>query len=188
MYRSRLSFGEMTWYAQARVSRGRCLEISVFANLLLPWWFFKVWAPLPDTPKSTHNVGDLGSIAGLGRSPGKGKGYPLQYSGLENSRLHSLWGHKELDRTDFHFLDTHSLYVWWKGAYIPRVWNLNPKKRLFLPSLRPPHCMYCFSRRICFYSYLKLIIFSQLTLYNVLFFNLKKFCTILKVNSHVGCS
>ena len=30
-------------------------------------------------------MGDLGSISGLGRSPGEGKGYPLQYSGLENS-------------------------------------------------------------------------------------------------------
>ena len=35
--------------------------------------------------ESTCNAGDLGSIPGLGRSPGKGKGYPLQYSGLENS-------------------------------------------------------------------------------------------------------
>ena len=33
---------------------------------------------------SACNVGDLGSIPGLGRSPGDGKGYPLQYSGLEN--------------------------------------------------------------------------------------------------------
>ena len=31
------------------------------------------------------NVGDLGSIPRLGRSSGEGKGYPLQYSGLENS-------------------------------------------------------------------------------------------------------
>ena len=30
------------------------------------------------------NVGDLGLISGLGRSPGEGTGYPLQYSGLEN--------------------------------------------------------------------------------------------------------
>ena len=30
-------------------------------------------------------LGDLGSIPGLGRSPGEGKGYSLQYSGLENS-------------------------------------------------------------------------------------------------------
>ena len=31
------------------------------------------------------NVGDLGSVPGLGRSPGEGNGYPLQYSGQENS-------------------------------------------------------------------------------------------------------
>ena len=31
------------------------------------------------------NAGDLGSIPGLGRSPREGKGYPIQYSGLENS-------------------------------------------------------------------------------------------------------
>ena len=35
--------------------------------------------------ESTCNSGDLGLIPGLGRSPGEGKGYPLQYSGLENS-------------------------------------------------------------------------------------------------------
>ena len=35
--------------------------------------------------ESTCNVGYLGLIPGLGRSPGEGKGYPLEYSGLENS-------------------------------------------------------------------------------------------------------
>ena len=35
--------------------------------------------------ESAHNVGDLGYILGLGRSPGEGKGSPFQYSGLENS-------------------------------------------------------------------------------------------------------
>ena len=35
--------------------------------------------------ESTFNAGDLGSSSGLGRSPGKEKGYSLQYSGLENS-------------------------------------------------------------------------------------------------------
>ena len=34
--------------------------------------------------ESTCNAADLGSIPGLGRFPGKGIGYPLQYSGLEN--------------------------------------------------------------------------------------------------------
>ena len=35
--------------------------------------------------ESACNVGDLGLIPGLGRYPGEGNGYPLQYSGLENS-------------------------------------------------------------------------------------------------------
>ena len=35
--------------------------------------------------ESACNVGNLGSIPGMGRSPGEGKSYPLQYSGLENS-------------------------------------------------------------------------------------------------------
>ena len=41
--------------------------------------------------ESACNVGDLDSIPGLGRSPGEGKGCPLQYSCLENSmdRKHS---------------------------------------------------------------------------------------------------
>ena len=51
--------------------------------------------------ESTYNEGDLGSIPGLGRSPGEGKGYPLQCSGLENSMdcvLHG--GGKESDTTE----------------------------------------------------------------------------------------
>ena len=38
-----------------------------------------------DDKESVCSAGDLGSIPGLGRSPGEGKGYPLQYSGLDNS-------------------------------------------------------------------------------------------------------
>ena len=41
-----------------------------------------------DGKESAGNAGDLGSILGLGRSPGEVKGYPLQYSGLENSMVH----------------------------------------------------------------------------------------------------
>ena len=42
--------------------------------------------PCGSTDKeSACNAGDLGSTPGLGRSPGEGKGYPLQYSGLENA-------------------------------------------------------------------------------------------------------
>ena len=46
--------------------------------------------------ESACSVGDLGSIPELGS---EGKGYPLQYSGLENS-LDSPWGCKELDTTE----------------------------------------------------------------------------------------
>ena len=55
--------------------------------------------------ESACNAGDLGLIPGLRRSPGEQKGYPLQYSGLENS-MDSPWGRKELDMTErlsFHF-------------------------------------------------------------------------------------
>ena len=56
--------------------------------------------------ESTCNAGDLDSIPGLGRSPGVGKGYPLQYSGLENSMDYTVHGvSKSWTRlSDFHFL------------------------------------------------------------------------------------
>ena len=41
---------------------------------------------------SACNVGDLGLILGLGRSPGEGNGSPLQYSCLENSMDRGAWG------------------------------------------------------------------------------------------------
>ena len=40
---------------------------------------------------SACNMGDLGSIPGLGRSPGEGNDNPLQYSGLENSMDRGAW-------------------------------------------------------------------------------------------------
>ena len=55
--------------------------------------------------KNACNVGDLDSIPRLGRSPGEGNGYPLQYSGLENSMdciVHGIaksWA----QLSDFHF-------------------------------------------------------------------------------------
>ena len=50
--------------------------------------------------ESACSVGDLGSIPGLGRSPGEGKGYPLQYSGLENSMDRIVHGVSESDTTE----------------------------------------------------------------------------------------
>ena len=61
------------------------------------------------------NVGDLGSIPGLGRFPGEGKGYPFQYSGLENS-MDCLGHGVTMSRTrlsvfHFYFMQLLSQYV-----------------------------------------------------------------------------
>ena len=50
------------------------------------------WSGSSDGKESACNVGDLGSIPGLGRSPGEGNGNPLQYSGLENSMDYIVHG------------------------------------------------------------------------------------------------
>ena len=44
-----------------------------------------------DGKASAYNMGDLGSIPGLGRSPGEGNGNPLQYSCLENPMDQGAW-------------------------------------------------------------------------------------------------
>ena len=65
-------------------------------------WLYPQWHTMNSSSagkESACNTGDLGSIPGLRRSPGEGKGYPLQYSGLENS-MDCPWGHKESDMTE----------------------------------------------------------------------------------------
>ena len=66
---------------------------------------FKSFPGESDSKESAYNAGDLGSILGLGRSPGRGHGNPLQYSCLENPHGqrnlvgYSPWGDKESDTT-----------------------------------------------------------------------------------------
>ena len=60
------------------------------------WLFEECFLHLPcGSPgkESAHSVGNLGSIPGLGRSPGEEKGYPFQCSGLENSTGSQTAGH-----------------------------------------------------------------------------------------------
>ena len=70
--------------------------------------------------ESACNAGDLGSIPGLGRSPGKGNSYPLQYSGLENSmdcivhKVTKSWTWLN----DFHILNS----KWWNCFWSFIVW------------------------------------------------------------------
>ena len=49
------------------------------------------YSPGSEGKVSACNVGDPGSIPGLGRSPGEGNGSPLQYSGLENPMDGGAW-------------------------------------------------------------------------------------------------
>ena len=68
----------------------------------LIFFFFKLRYGLPCGSagiESACNVGDLSSIPGLGRSLEEGKGSPLQYSGLENSRDYTVHG-VALDSTE----------------------------------------------------------------------------------------
>ena len=65
----------------------------------LPTQVFFVFCCGSAGKESTCNAGDLGLIPELGRSPGEGKGYPLQHSNLENS-MDSPWGRKESDMTE----------------------------------------------------------------------------------------
>ena len=69
---------------------------------------YKGFLGFPGSPAgkdSACNAGDLGSIPGLGRSPGEGKGYPLQYTGLENSMDYTVHGitKSRAGLSDFHF-------------------------------------------------------------------------------------
>ena len=59
-----------------------------------------------ETTFSAGGIGDAGLIPGLGRSSGDGKGYPLQYPGLENSMDCIVHGIKKSQTrlNDFHFI------------------------------------------------------------------------------------
>ena len=84
--------------------------------------------------ESTRNAWDLGSIHGLGRSPGEGKGYPLQYSGLENSMdcmvHHGVAKSRMVNEWQCHdciWHDTESICVikptWLTTSQLMYVWN-----------------------------------------------------------------
>ena len=90
----------------------------------LNWKNFSNWLPLVNIlgfsggsvgKESACNVGDLGSIPGLGRPLGEGNSYPLQYSGLENSMdciVHGVtksWA----QLSDFHFHVVHGVAKSW---------------------------------------------------------------------------
>ena len=98
--------------------------------------------------ESACNTGDLGSIPRLGRSLGKGTGYPLQYSGLENSMDYTVHGRAKgwTRLSNFHFLhkifkygyitesfcythETNTLYINYTAIQILKI-NIKIRKHL----------------------------------------------------------
>ena len=77
-----------------------CLTVFIF-----PW--YKYFPDRSVGKESTRNARDLGSIPGLGRSPGDRKDYPFQYSVLGNSRDYIVHGVTKswTQLSDFHFKD-----------------------------------------------------------------------------------
>ena len=62
--------------------------------------------------ESTCNVGDLGLIPGLESSPGERKGYPLQYSGMENSTDSIVHAKSRTQLSNVHFhLNLYAYFV-----------------------------------------------------------------------------
>ena len=77
----------LTQYSHCRV------PIKIFCGYLLRNSKIYMGFPSDSSGKeSACNVGDLGSVPGLGRSPGEGKGFPVQCSGLENSMDYIVHG------------------------------------------------------------------------------------------------
>ena len=100
------------------------LYLFMFCHYILNWLYsthhrisgFPLWL---SWKKSTCNVGYLGLIPGLGRSPGEGHGNPLQYSYLKNPQgQRSLvdyrpWGCKGSDTTERLSTARHILALYW---------------------------------------------------------------------------
>ena len=65
-------------------------------------WAFQVMLVVKNLSANAGDIGDPGLIPGLGRSPGEGNGYLLQYSCLKNSMDRGTWRacHKKLDTTE----------------------------------------------------------------------------------------
>ena len=84
-------FGALVWFISQIFRRARFLLKTWLQDFPGGAWL-RVCLPMQGVfpggsggKEYTCSVGDLGSIPGSGRSPGEGKGYLLQYSGLENS-------------------------------------------------------------------------------------------------------
>ena len=99
---------------------GPVVDISYAWGQAAAWYLGAAFPGGSVGKESACRAGDLGLIPGLGRSPGEGKGYPLQCSGLENSMdciVHGV-AKSQIRLNDFHFTSCHE------------VWEIHPRYSL----------------------------------------------------------
>ena len=98
---------------EEKVGEEDCLPVSKGESCLFRNSFIKGCPDSSVGEEFTCNAGDPGLIPGSGRAPGEGIGYPLQYSGLENSMDRGAWqttvhgvAKSRTQLSNFHFLQT----------------------------------------------------------------------------------
>ena len=83
---------ELSSYVYSQdLTLGDCRCNSKEVNVTVNELGFPGGAVVKNPPANAGKAGDMASIPGSGRSPGEGKGYPLQYSCLENSMDRGAW-------------------------------------------------------------------------------------------------
>ena len=98
------------------------------------FYYFRMFPSGSVGKESTCNAGNLGSIPGLGRSPGGGHGNPLQHSCLENPHRqrslvgYSPWGLKESDITEAIQHIAQNVEVWRFPPFSFCLFSTTPKK------------------------------------------------------------
>ena len=95
--------GPSTVLSASHTNRNQPCCYGLIASIIYHFFYRSLGFPGGSAGKESPCItGDLGSIPGLGRSPGEGKGYPFQYSRLENSMdyIVHVVGNKESDMTE----------------------------------------------------------------------------------------
>ena len=95
--------GPSTVLSASHTNRNQPCCYGLIASIIYHFFYRSLGFPGGSAGKESACItGDLGSIPGLGRSPGEGKGYPFQYSRLENSMdyIVHVVGNKESDMTE----------------------------------------------------------------------------------------
>ena len=85
LYANENTANKSSWNSAKTGLKGKCIALNICIGL--PWWLSSKRAHL----QCRGHAEDVGSIPGLGKSPGGGNGNPLQYSCLENPMDRGAW-------------------------------------------------------------------------------------------------